>query len=807
MVKNYLKTAFGNLWKSKGFTALNITGLAIGLAICLLIMLFTKSELSYDRYNKKASRIYRINNEVRFGGNYFDLAVTGALMGPVAMKELPQIEQYCRLKGGGGILIKKGTRNLRETQVVFADSTLFDVFTLELIAGNPKTALVAPHSMVITESAAKKYFGAADALGQTLMVNDTTPYQVTAIMRDMPAESHFRYDIFLPMSQLDDSRTGRWFSENYNTYILVRPNVTMQKLNADLESLLVRNTAPEILSVTHQDMAAFGKKGGYIRNSLTKLTDIHLHSNRIAELQPNGSPEYVYIFTAVALFILVIACVNFMNLSTARSANRAKEVGVRKVLGSLRRELIGQFLTESLLMSFISLVFALLIAWTLLPYFNILAAKDMRFGMFFHSGMLAVMLVLVPLVGLLAGSYPAFYLSAFQPMDVLKGKVARGFKGSVFRNVLVVFQFAISIILIVGTIVIYNQLHFMRTKDIGFDRDQVLVIKGTDALKGQGDAFQNELKKLPGVRDLTATSYLPVEGFRSNDTYFTSPSMDVKTAISMQRWMVDDHYVPTLGLHIVEGRNFSEQLLTDSDAIIINEAAARFLGPAGALHKRLFEIKEVKPASTKAYEIIGIVKNFNFSSLRDVVTPLCLRYNQDNSSMAIRLSTRDYSGVVGRIKEKWESLASGQPFDYAFMDNQFDSLYRSEQRTGKLFISFAALAVFIASLGLFGLSAYAAEQRTREIGIRKVLGASVMSVARMLSKEFLKLVIVSAVIAFPIAWWAMHRWLQDFAYRVQIDWRIFAFAALLVLSIALLTVSLQAIKAAMADPVKSLRTE
>ncbi len=809
MIKNYLKTALRNLWKNKSYTALNIIGLAIGLATCLLIMLYTTNELSYDKYNKKADRIYRINNEIKFGGNNFDLAVTGALMGRFAIKELPQIEQYCRLsRNWSSILIKKENRNLREDKVVYADSTLFDIFTLPMIAGNPKTALVAPHSIVITETIAKKYFNRTNVVGESMIIDDTVPYRVTAVINDMPVESHFRFDIFLPMSQVVDSRTGSWLNENFNTYLLVKPNVSISKLNDDLEKMLIRETAPELKSVTNQDMAEFKKTGGFIRNSLTPLKDIHLHSNRIGELQPNGSPEYVYIFSVVAIFILVIACVNFMNLSTARSANRAKEVGVRKVLGSLRQNLIGQFLTESLLMSFISLIFALLIAWSLLPYFNILSAKNIHLNMFFHSNMLFAILILVPFVGLLAGSYPAFYLSAFQPIDVLKGKLAKGFKGSFFRNSLVVFQFAISIILIVGTIVIYNQLHFIRNKDIGFNREQVLIIKGTDALNDQTDAFKNELKKMSGVKDVTVTAFLPVEGYRSNDTYFTSPLMDMKTAISMQRWRIDDHYISTLGLHIDHGRNFSAQFPTDSDAVIINEAAARFLGLAGALHKKLYEIKEVTPkAIIKECEIIGVVKNFNFSSLRDVVTPLCFRYAEDNSSIAIRLNTSNYNGLIAQIQKKWESLAAGQPFDYAFMNDQFDNLYKSEQRTGQLFITFAVLAIFIASLGLFGLSAYAAEQRTREIGIRKVLGASVGNITRMLSKEFLKLVIISAVIAFPLAWWAMNKWLQDFAYRVQIGWWIFAVAGITVLMIALLTVSLQAIKAAVANPVKSLRTE
>ena len=495
-----------------------------------------------------------------------------------------------------------------------------------MISGDPKKALVAPYSVVITETMAKKYFNRTDVAGLNLVVNDSTNYKITGVIKDIPVQSHFKFDFFLAMSQNEDSRTDNWLSDNYNTYILVKKGTSIPILLTKLDEMTDRHTASQLKAVVNETMEEFRKTGGFIRNSLTPLTDIHLHSNKTAELGANGSIQIVYIFSAIAIFILVIACVNFMNLSTARSSNRAKEVGVRKVLGSLRKNLVAQFLTETFLISTLSLLIALGTAWLMLPYFNILAGKDFHFSQFIRARMLLALVFLVPCVSLLAGSYPAFFLSAFQPIDVLKGRLAKGFKGSALRNVLVVFQFTISIILIVGTLVIYNQLHYIRTRDIGFRRDRVLIIQGTYALNDNAVPFKNALRQMSGVEDVTFSGYLPVEGYRSDDAFFVSPTPDVKSAMSMQRWTVDEHYINALGLQVIQGRNFSAQFPTDSGAIIINEAAVKFLGGHDVLHKRLYEIKDIKPVMTvTGFEIIGIVKNFNFSSLRDVVTPLALR--------------------------------------------------------------------------------------------------------------------------------------------------------------------------------------
>jgi putative ABC transport system permease protein len=807
MLKNYFKTAFRNLRKNPFYTSINIIGLSVGLATCLLIMLYVMDELSYDGYNAKAERIFRVNNEIQFGGNHFDMAVAPAQMGTTIVQEIPQVEQYTRFRYFGSFLVRKDKMNLRESSIEWADSTIFQVFTLPLIGGDPATALREPNSLVISEKIARKYFNRTDVVGKTLVINDTSNYTITGVMRDIPEQSHFNYDILVAASGNPDSRDDNWLSENWNTYILLKKGVDSKKIVPALDQLLIRHSEPLIKSLLKQDITEFKKNSGSLSCSLTPILDIHLHSNKLGELQGNGSIQYVYIFSAITLFILLIACINFMNLSTARSSNRAREVGVRKVLGSLRRNLISQFLVESLLISFIALLLSFGLVWAMLPFFNELAGKTMHINGLFHPGMLLTIGSLIILVGLLAGSYPAFFLSGFQPIDVLKGKLAKGFKGSWLRNSLVVFQFAISIILIVGTIVIYKQLKYIRNKDIGYNKDQVLIIKNVEALNTGANAFKEELMKVSGAEGNTMTNFMPVFGWRNNDVYFTSPALDQKTAMSVQKWGIDIDYLPTLDIKLLQGRNFSKEFLSDSGAIIINEAAAKFLATKELLNKKLYEIDDIKSGSLKERHIIGIVKNFNFSSLRDVITPLIMLLQPQRGSIALRIHANKIDQVLSQIKNKWQAMAPSQPFEYAFLDEEFNSQYGSEQKTGKLFISFAILAILIASLGLFGLVTYAAEQRTKEIGIRKVLGATVGYITRMLSKEFLKLVLVASAIAFPIGWWMMHKWLQDFAYRTDINWWIFATAGLIAALIALLTVSFQAVKAAMQNPIKSLRSE
>jgi putative ABC transport system permease protein len=808
MLRNYIKTAFRNLWKSKGFTAINIVGLAIGLSTCLLILIFVMDELGYDRYNDKADRIYRVDGDIKFGGNHFILAVAPAPAGPALLHDYPEVEKEVRFRQQGGRLVKKGNQNIQEDAVIFADSTLFDVFTLPMLYGDPHTALVNSRTVVITERMARKYFDAVDVVGRTLTINDSIPYKVTGVIRDMPDQSHFHYDFFLSLSELDEAKQmDEWLSNNFQTYIVLRKGADPRRLEAKFGQLVNKYVAPEIYAAVNKSLDDFFKAGNFVGFSLTPLTAIHLHSNKTAELGANSSIVYVYIFSAIAAFILLIACVNFMNLSTARSSNRAKEVGIRKVLGSMRGNLIWQFMIESLLLTLISMLLALGLAWLLLPVFNQLSDKHMVIGLFSHSWLAPAMLGLVIVVGILAGSYPAFYLSAFRPILVLKGNVAAGFKTGWLRNSLVVFQFGISIFLLVATAVIYRQLSYIRDRSIGFNRDQVLLINGTNALGNHIHDFKEQVSKFSGVKGVTMTGFMPTGGWRNDDAIFLTRDLDPKTAIAMQTWQVDEDYIPVLGMQMASGRNFSRDFKTDSNACIVNEATLKLMHGHQAVGSNLYELNDVKTKAVSEYHIIGVLKDFNFNSLREVVTPMVLYLHENRGRVALRVKASDVHQLISQIEEVWRRMAPSQPFGYTFMDEEFNNIYRNEQREGGIALSSSLLAIFIACLGLFGLAAYAAEQRTREIGIRKVLGASVTGIVALLSKDFLLLVAIAAAISFPLAWWGMHTWLQDFAYQISIGWEIFAVAGVVAVVIAMATVSFQAVRAALANPVTSLRSE
>ena len=811
MFKNYFKVALRNLWKHKGFSAINIIGLAMGLACFIMIAMYVTDELSYDRYHEKAGRIYRINSDIRFGGTDMIMAVSADPMGATLKKDYPQVEEYTRIYASSGSkLIKKGNEYINEDRVANADSTLFNVFTFPAVAGDAKTALNEPNTVVITESTAKKYFGGASAaMGKNVETDEkgSTLYKVTAVIKDIPHNSHFNFDFFFSMDNVD-YRFGNFLSHNFHTYILLKPGTDYKEFNKNFPQVIDKYILPQAKQFMKiESMADFARTGNKLEYSLFPLTDIHLHSSRYVELAANGNIQYVYIFSAVALFILLIACINFMNLSTARSAGRAKEVGIRKVLGTEKRSLIGQFLTESTLMAFIALLLAFVFAYLSLSWFNNIAGKEMQISALLKPQYLIFLLSLPVIVGVLAGSYPAFFLSSFQPISVLKGKINSGFKKSNLRSSLVVIQFTTSIILIIGTIIIYNQLNYIQTTKLGFNKDQVLVINNPGVPRENREAFKNEIAKLSGVKSASFAGYLPVSNSSRNDnTFSTEAVMTEKNGFNMQDWNIDYNYIPTLGMEIIKGRNFSPEFGSDSSATIINESTAKVLGYDDPIGKKLYTIPG-PGQPTISYTIVGVVKDFNYESLRKNVGPLCFQLGNGRWATAYRVATTDIAGLLKNIESKYKEMAPGMPFSYQFLDDSFDNMYREEQRVGKVALTFSLLAVLIACLGLFGLATYMAEQRTKEIGVRKVLGASVRDIVSMLSKDFLKLVFISFVIAVPVAWWGMNKWLQDFAYRISIGWWIFIAAGVIAMLIALFTVSFQAIKAALANPVKSIRTE
>jgi len=811
MFKNLFKTAWMDLVKNKTFSIINIAGLAIGLSCFLLITMYVLDELSFDKYNDKADRIYRVNSDIRFGGTDLPLAVCSDPMGATLKKDYPDVEEFVRFYASSGSkLIKKGNEWINENAVTHADSTLFKVFTLPVISGDVNTALNEPNTVVITASAAKKYFGSVDAVGKSLETNDrnNTVYKVTAVIKDIPKNSHFNFDFYFSMDNVEYG-FGNYLSHNFQTYVLLRKGTDYKKFDKNFDEVIQRYIFPQAKQFMQiSSMDEFKKAGNKLEYHLMPLTDIHLNSTRFPELGVNGNAQTTYIFSAVAIFILLIACINFMNLSTARSANRAKEVGIRKVLGTGKKSLIAQFLIESTLIALIALIIAISIAWLLLPLFNDVAAKEMKIRDFLKPGILICIALIPVTVGAIAGSYPAFYLSSFQPISVLKGKINAGFKRSFVRSGLVVFQFFISILLIIGTIIVYRQLNYIQTKNLGFNKDQVIIVNGTGALGTNVDAFKTEVSKLSGVKSGAFSGYLPVSNSARNDNTFSSQAvMDSKNGFNMQVWTIDHDYINTLGMEIIKGRNFSKEFKSDSSAVIINETTAKILGYDDPVGKKIYTTDGNLPPSTLAYTIVGVVKNFHFESLRQGIGPLCFRLGNSSWTAAFKVASTDIRSLVRNIESKWKTMAPGYPFSYQFLDDAFDSMYRQEQRIGKIAIVFAVLAILIACLGLFGLATYMAEQRTKEIGVRKVLGASVRNITAMLSKDFVKLVLIAAVIAFPLAWWAMHLWLQDFAYRINISWWIFIVAAVIAFLIALVTVSFQAIRAAVANPVDSLRDE
>jgi putative ABC transport system permease protein len=761
-------------------------------------------ELSFDRYNTKAGRIFRVNTELKTGSTITSRAIASPAIAEALVNNFQEVEKTVRLFPGGGQLFKKGVEFVQEDKVAYCDPDIFDVFTLPMIDGNPKTALTEPYSAVITESTAKRYFNRTRVVGQNLFIagdnNKITLHKITGVIKDIPKQSHFHFDFFLSMADVQDSYFKTFATIlPFNTYVLLKPNSDYKEVEDKFHSLILKNLDFE---------AASEKQGDYYRLSLTPLTDIHLQSNRTDELESNGNKEYVNIFSAIALFILVIAGINFINLSTARSSDRAREVGVRKILGSPRKYLIGQFLTESITVTMVAALLAVIAGWMLLPLFNRLSGKNLSITLQTILWLIPVLTVTIFVVGILAGIYPAFFLSSFRPAQILKGKSFVGFKGSGLRNFLVVLQFSISIFLIIGTLVIYSQLRYMQNKDLGFNRNKVVVVKNINALDDkQALILKQEVKQLPGVIDATLSSFLPTGSRRW--TNWISTSTD---GIQTQFWPVDEDYLPTLGIKLSIGRGFSKILPTDSSAIIVNETAAKMLNIADEPLNQTIYKGDLK----KEFHIIGVVKDFNFSSLKDNITPVALllttpamkKYEGDGpDNLSIKITTDHLAALLAGLENKWKSFSPQQSFTYYFMDEEFDAIYRSEQRMGRIFMIFTSLAIIIACLGLFGLAAYAAEKRSKEISIRKILGANMSTIVGMLSRDFIRLIFFAILISMPVAWYSMQKWLQGFAYRANIHWWILAIAGSLALLIAFITISFQSVKAANTNPARTLRSE
>ena len=805
MLNNYFKIALRNLRRNKMFSAINIFGLALGLATCLTILLFVQHELSYDRYNEKADQIVRV---VIWGMMQGGELKEANVMPPVAQtlkNDYPEVLDATRIRSMGQPRISYGDKTYRGDELAFVDSNFFQVFTIPLLKGNAKTVLNQPNSVVISRAVAKKYFGDSDPIGKVLEFKDAhATMTVTGLIDAVPENSHFHFELLASLSTLPESQSDSWMDSNFFTYLVLRKGYDYHQLEAKLPQTMEKYAGPQMQKRMGMTLAQLREKGNTLGLYLQPLTDIHLHSDLNGDMEPAGDIRYVYIFSAIAGFMLLIACINFMNLSTANSSRRSREVGIRKVLGSQKFELIRQFLTESLLLTVVALALALGIVRLTLPFFNQLAGKQLRLDLFQSPWILPGLLLFGLLTGLLAGSYPAFFLSAFNPVAVLKNRSSGTRKNAGLRSGLVVFQFFISICLIVGTTVVYKQLSYIQHKKLGYDRDQVVVIPENWWLGNNVTAFRQQLLQDPRIVSISASGFLPA-GPSYNNNFFVYPGDEREKFIKTIRYEVDENYIGTLGMELAAGRNFSKAFGADSTAAILNEAAVRAFGwekaPLGQTLSR------IDNGVKNTWHVIGVVKDFHFRSMHELITPVVMVMGKEYGSTIVKISTKDVTGVLARMQSAWTGLKADAPFSYSFLDDSFNNTYKAEKNVGLILTIFAGLTIFVACLGLFGLATFTAEQRTREIGIRKVLGADVPGIVTLLSTDFLKLVGLAFVLAAPVAWFAMNKWLQDFAYRINISWGIFLLAAFLAFTITIITISFRAIRAATVNPVKSLRSE
>lgn len=809
MIKNYLKIALRQMRKQKMYTAIKIGGLALGIATCLLIALYIRNELSYDARIPNVDRMYRVialyqRKDATVGkGTSFAPPFASALKA-----EFPQVELAGRVMphalfsgaGSNEVLTEGRQDNTYEEGFSYADGSLLEMFSIPMVYGDRVHALDGIRSMVLSRSKAEKYFPHENPVGKLFYLNNdkARPWVIGGVMEDMPANFHMHYDFLLSLTgnEFWPGEASTWMAQNYDTYIRLRAGTDPVRMAQLFKVIVTKYMVP---SWSQAGMPDAEKNGNQVSFALQPVRDIHLTSE-IGDALSHGDIRFVWLFGAVAVFILVLACINFINLSTARSANRAREVGLRKVIGSDRLSLIRQFLSESMLFSLLSFLLAIVLAWALLPFFNRIAGQHLVFP-WTAWWLTPIVLGSALFVGLLAGLYPSFYLSGFQPIRVLKGDISRGSRNSNLRSVLVVFQFATSIVLIFASLIVYRQMNYIMDRKPGWDKEQVVLIQGTHTLNDQLASFKSELVKLPGVRSVTASDFLPITGGKRNQNTFRREGKEKEDAgTGAQIWRVDVDYLSTMGMKIVEGRNFSPLLPSDSQAVVINQKMAKDMGLQHPIGQRITK-------GGQHFLVIGVLEDFNFESIREPIGGLCMVLGGRSSIVAVKANGGDMAAMLTKIGATWRAFSPHQPIRYEFMDERFRRMYQDVQRTGNIFTSFTVLAVIIACLGLFAMTAYMAEQRSREIGIRKVLGATVRQVTGLLSKDFVRLVLIAIVIASPLAWWMMARWLQDFAYRVEVNGWLLVAAGGLVVGIALVTISFQAVRAAIANPVKSLRAE
>ncbi len=810
MLKNYLKAALRNMRLHKGLTFITIFGFAAGLACCILITLFAIDQLGFDRQQAKADRIFRVGLTAALNNNVMSGPVSCAPLAETMKKEIPEVEAVTRFIGGGrgAPVVRYKDKVFSEERFYWADPTFFDVFSAAFVKGDPRTALQQANNVVLTRSMARKYFGGEDPLGKTINTDNRRDLVVTGVVEDVPRQAHFHYDFLGSLAVFESSRSTSWIGNNFYTYVTLRAGASQAAVDAKLQEIVRNHAGPQFMKMFGVSWDQLLKSGAQYRYFLQPLTAIHLNSHLEFELEANGDMSTVYLFSLVAFGVFVLACVNFINLTTARAATRAREIGIRKAIGSGRGQLIGQFLFESTLTSFLAIALALVLAVLMRPFFNRLAGEYSDIVIGGNPWLLPILLSLLVLSGLVAGAYPAFYLSSFRPVQVLKGQQA-GIRGKSFlRGLLVVFQFTLTIALIVGTLAIGRQLNYMQNKKLGFSKDQVLIVKKTDDLGKQVQAFKQELLANPNIEAVSNVSNLMGDP-SFGDNVYRVPGVEGVAQHILWTIYADEGFPRTFAIQMAAGRFFEKDRPGDLQGIVLNETAVKALGLTDPVGKELIQMIDQGGNQLKL-TILGVMKDFHFQSLHEEIRPLAIhRFGPEGFGKMVSVRFRPVAlpALLAAIESTWRRLARGQAFEYEFFDVRFAAIYNSERNTARLLTAFSVLAIAIACLGLLGLATFATQQRTKEIGIRKVLGASVFNLSRLLSNEFLKLVLLANLIAWPLAYYVLQRWLRNFAYRASLDLGLFLLAGLLAVCIALLTVSYQSIRAALANPVNSLRNE
>ncbi len=818
MIKNYFIIAWRNLLKRKTYAFINIFGLALGAAICLLIVLFIKSESSVDSWRNDGENVYRMVVKRKYPTRVSSYAIIPQSYGKTVKEELPEVDEVVRVFNffnNGTFQIQYGDKKFEETKVFFVDPTFFEIFDSNLLYGLAEESLTKPNSIVLNETTAKKYFGdASQAVGKFLKPegNNIQPLEVTAVYQDWPENSHFTFNAVLTTSGNDDFEQENYVGFSAYTYFRLNENASYKKVEAAMPGIIKKFAAGDIERQFSMSIDKFMNAGNGYTYTMQPLKDIYLTSHLDNEYRANGNATTLYIFGLVAFFILFIACINFINLSTARSSERAKEVGIRKTFGSEKKSLILQFMSESFLISLLAMLVAVGIFALLAPVFNDISGKDFSLNSLLDSNSILLLITFTCISGFLAGIYPAFVLSSFNPIEVLRGKFKSGKQGRALRSGLVVFQFSISVILITCTLVVNRQMDYMTSERLGFNKEQTVIIERTDLLGERTRAFKNELRNIKGVTNVSGSTALP-----GQQNYFGVSWATVENSnepITGRGIIADDEYAKTLGLEIVQGRFFSKDFPTDSLAIVLNQKAASELGLKDPIGKRLVtpeNFLNAEDGTAYTYKVIGVVKDFHYQSLHEPITPLVFtnasRFNNIMGLTAVHVEGSSFDSALTSIETIWKQFVEDKPLTFKFLDQTIENQYQAERTSRKIFTFFSCITIFIACIGLLGLAAYTTRQRVHEIGVRKVLGASVGNIVSMLSKDFVKLVFLSTLIAIPIAWYAMNQWLQNFAYRISSSWDLFIIAALIALLTAFLTISSQAIKAALSNPVKSLRTE